>query len=515
MNNCKVPLPNCIDGISGADNITELWSSRFCKLLNCINDDDMNTLSVDVTFSNDIYVTITDIEYVVGQLDKNKSCGLDGICAEHLKYCSRRILPLLAMCISALFIHGFLPDYMLPVVLVPVIKDKCRKINDSDNYRPIALASVISKVEEKILITRMSDLLITTCNQFGFKSKMGTDRCIYALKEIVENHRSLNGSVFMGFLDASKAFDRLKHSILFQKLIDRKMPGYIIRYASQTMYVRWSGILSHGFLVAIGVRQGGILSPYLFNVYMDDLSIALSACCTGCCVSNTIMNHFMYVDDLVIFSPSSVGLRALISVCEKYGISHEIRFNYKKSAIMICRGQYMKNVYPPLYTRNGEIIKEVDSVRYLGHIISSNGKDDKDIMRQCQQLYARGNVLLRKCMCSMDMKVKLFNTYCSPMYTAQLWWNHTVYSFHRLNVCCNNILRRLLRRPRYCSASGLFAECGIPNCIAVIRSLIYKCITRLNESTNDVILSILSSDIRWTSRIRRYWVICKDIVCAP
>ena len=56
----------------------------------------------------------------------------------------------------------------------------------------------------------------------------------------------------------------------------------------------------------------------------------------------------------------------------------------------------MKNVYPPLYTLNGEVIKEVDSVRYLGHIISSNGKDDKDIMRQCQQLYARGNVLLRK-----------------------------------------------------------------------------------------------------------------------
>ena len=63
---------------------------------------------------------------------------------------------------------------------------------------------------------------------------------------------------------------------------------------------------------------------------------------------------------------------------------------------MICRGQYIKNVYPPLYTLNGEIIKEVDSVRYLGHIISSNGKDDKDIIRQCQQLYARGKCLIKK-----------------------------------------------------------------------------------------------------------------------
>ena len=65
------------------------------------------------------------------------------------------------MCISALFIHGFFPDSMLSVVLVPVIKDKCRKINDSDNYRPIriALASVISEVVDKILLNRMSDLL--------------------------------------------------------------------------------------------------------------------------------------------------------------------------------------------------------------------------------------------------------------------------------------------------------------------------------------------------------------------
>ena len=80
---------------------------------------------------------------------------------------------------------------MLSVILVTVIKEKFRKINDSDNYRPIALASVISKVVEKILLNRMSDILITTSNQFGCKSKLGTDTCICALKEIVENHRWL------------------------------------------------------------------------------------------------------------------------------------------------------------------------------------------------------------------------------------------------------------------------------------------------------------------------------------
>ena len=173
---------------------------------------------------------------------------------------------------------------------------------------------------------------------------------------------------------------------------------------------------------------------------------------------------------------------------------------------MICRSNYMNNV-DPVFTLNGKMIDESDTITYLEHILCNSGNDDKDIIRQCQQLYARGNVLLRKFhMCSMSVRIQLFNTYCSPMYTAQLWWNHTVASFHRLNFAYNNVLRRLLRRPRFCSASGLFAECRIPNCKAVIRNLIFRFMTRLDLSTNSIISTILVSDIRWTSRIRRHWV---------
>ena len=84
-----------------------------------------------------------------------------------------------------------------------------------DNYRPIALASVISKVVEIIILNIISKLLSTCSNQFGFQQKLDTDTCIYILKEIVEKYRSLNECIFMCFLDASKAFDRVKHSVLF------------------------------------------------------------------------------------------------------------------------------------------------------------------------------------------------------------------------------------------------------------------------------------------------------------
>ena len=132
---------------------------------------------------------------------------------------------------------------MLAVVLVPIINDRTGRIDQLDNYRPIALSSIMSKVVEIIVLGRISDLLDICPNQFGFKRKLVTDTCIYVLKDIVDKYRSFNGGMFMCFLDASKDFDRVNHSVLFRKLMQRGIPGYIINilcywYHSQTMCVR-------------------------------------------------------------------------------------------------------------------------------------------------------------------------------------------------------------------------------------------------------------------------------------
>ena len=88
------------------------------------------------------------------------------------------------------------------------------------------------------------------------------------------------------------------------------------------MCVRWGNSLSDPFHVNNGVRQGGILSPYLFNVYMDDLSQSLNCCKTGCLSGEIMINHLMYADDLVLLSPSATGLRELLLACETYSKEH-------------------------------------------------------------------------------------------------------------------------------------------------------------------------------------------------
>ena len=356
----------------------------------------------------------------IKQLDKNKSCGLDGIYAGHLKYASTRLLDLLSHCFSSLLVHGVLPDSMISVVLLPVIKDKAGNITSKDNYRPIALASIVSKVMEIVLLNRMSEYISTRANQFGFKKKHSTDQCIYVMKEIIDTYRALNGSMFVRFLDASKAFDRVNHTVLFNTLIRRGVPSYIVRilivwYENQRMCVRWGNVISESFGVSNGVRQGGIFSPYLFNVYVDNLSSMLNKCNVGCYFGRLLVNHIMYADDLVLLSLSVAGLSKLLQICERFGDGHYVQYNPKKSAVMTFRASYLKGVNLPTFKLNDVHLKEVDSIKYLGHIVKNDLTDDLDIERQCRQLYAQGNMILRKFyMCDPAVKMTLFHSYCLP-----------------------------------------------------------------------------------------------------
>ena len=303
MNNSKLSLPNVIDGVTGSNNIVNMWKSHYEDLFNCLaKDTKTNGLCQNVEYDLDVEVSHPEVTNAIKELSDNKSCGLDGIHAEHLKHCSDILIPLLSKCFTGLLVHGTLPESMIDVVLVPIVKNKRASICSKANYRPIALASIVSKIFEKLLYDRISYALTTCSNQFGFKTKHSTDMCIYAFKEAVLKYRSLNSNVYSCFLDASKAFDRVNHYVLFDKLLKRGVPLYVVRilifwYTSQTMYVRWNNVISSGFGVSNGVRQGGILSPYLFCVYMDDLSIKLNDIKVGCTIGTTLINHLMYADD--------------------------------------------------------------------------------------------------------------------------------------------------------------------------------------------------------------------------
>ena len=181
---------------------------------------------------------------------------------------------------------------------------------------------------------------------------------------------------------------------------------------------------------------------------------------------------------------------------------------------MIVRNTNIRDVPAPAFKVNGDVVCESDKVKYLGHVLCSDCTDNFDIMRQRRQLYALGNSLSRRfSMCSTAVKNALFRTFCTLLYTCQLWSNYSNESIRKLHVAYNNAYRMLYKLPTYCSASLMFAVNNLPSCQAVIRNLTFRFMCWLSASTNDLVSSLLASEVKSYMEIQNLAVLVRHAVC--
>ena len=449
--------------------------------------------------SRDSGVNCDTVQSILNKLKSGKSCGPDGLPAENFKDANKKLSVLLAMCYNSMLTHGHLPVDCIETTLVPIIKDKAGDISDKSNYRPIALATVCSKILEKCLLTKIEEYLYTCENQFGFKKNHGTDSCIFSLKQIVHYYKRLSSPLFICYLDASKAFDKVNQWVLFKKLIDRKVPLFIVRllvfwYRNQTMNVKWGSALSVSFTVHNGVKQGGILSPQFFCVYMDDLSVKLNSAGVGCHFAGLSYNHFSYADDMALVAPSPGGIQKLIKICEEYALDHDIVYNSKKSMCMLVHSKRVKFTEIPVITLCGETLKYKETVKYLGCMVSSDWCDDSDIDRQRRATVIRANSLMRKFYnCSEEVKLLLFNTFCSNMYCSHLWQSYKKATLNKLKVTYHNALRKLFGLQWDCSASNMFVSRHLTGFDALVRKYMAGFVNRLSTSQNPIMTTLVNS----------------------
>jgi len=161
------------------------------------------------------------------------------------------------MCI----VHRYIPNSCLNTAIVPICKNKNGNKTDTSNYRPVEVATVVSKLLEHFILSSISSFLDTTNNQFVFMAGHSTDQCTFLLKQTASYFVTHGSSVHAVFLDASKAFDRVLHMKLFEKLIQRKVPMCFVRLLKhwckeQTRQIKWGKHFSELFHVSNGVRQG-------------------------------------------------------------------------------------------------------------------------------------------------------------------------------------------------------------------------------------------------------------------
>ena len=136
------------------------------------------TTAVDDT---DFLSSVPQVIIAIANIKSKKSCGFDNVYTELVIYYSLSMIKVLCSLFNSFLIHGFLPKMLMSVLIKPILK-KGESISDMDSYRPIALASCLSKVFESLLLDKTRVYLNTKSSQFAYKKKSNTDTCLFAFK---------------------------------------------------------------------------------------------------------------------------------------------------------------------------------------------------------------------------------------------------------------------------------------------------------------------------------------------
>ena len=331
-----------LNGHSDDSEIANIFAANFEKVFTMNNYVPDFSFIDDVVSENsssecsDILFSVDLIDKCINDLKKGKACGPDDISAEHLQNAHPSLVILLKLLFGMMVSHGFVPNDFGNGIIIPLIKDKAGDINDSNNYRGITLTPVISKVFESLILESFPNVFKTDDRQFGFKPGLGCDEAIFSCKFVTDHFISKGSSVYASALDISKAFDKIDHGKLFLSLSDAGLPSLILKilinwYEKLFVCVRWNGYLSSSFRVNCGVRQGGKLSPYAFNCFINLMITKLKSNNIGCSIGSIYLGCFFYADDIILLSASVRGLQNMLDTVFETSCLLSLKFNCGKS----------------------------------------------------------------------------------------------------------------------------------------------------------------------------------------
>jgi hypothetical protein len=225
-------------------------------------------------------------------------------------------------------------------------------------------------------------------------------------------------------------------------------------YCKSYIYVRWAGEISSCFKIGSGVRQGGVLSPQLFAVYINDILTKLQKSRLGCIVKGVVMNAFMYADDLILMSASVYDLQRLVNICIDELDLLLLTLNAKKCFCLRVGKRF--NQFCRRISIGDCEIDWTDELRYLGVWIR-NGNVLKFNLDHAKKKYYRCiNSILGKVGCKEDIVLSLYQSYCRPIlqYGTEVM-SLTITEKKRMSNCTDKLFMKLFKTTN----SNLIAQC--------------------------------------------------------
>ncbi len=377
----KKSIPHCVDGITDGDAIAAAFAKYFSEscTVNSLEQADkirseLLNLRADYIVNDNLseyLVSEFSVQTAIENLKKGKAPGADSLSGEHLKNAHPILHDVLNKLFNCMILIEYVPDAFGISILVPIPKAG-KSQNSVGGYRGISLTPVISKVFEQCLMAKFHSFLKTSDRQFGFKSGTGCATAVYSVRKTIDYFTKKGSTVIVCSLDMEKAFDKMNRDALFIKMLKKRIPltliniyeGWMNKSASQ---VRWGNFSSNSFAVRSGTRQGGIFSPVLFSIFIDDILSKLESSDCGCYINNVCLNSMMYADDLLLLAISVQDMLKLLEVCREELMLIDMKLNVDKSSAIRVGGGWNRPI-PPLTFGDKKIPWKAE-ITYLGMTI--------------------------------------------------------------------------------------------------------------------------------------------------
>jgi hypothetical protein len=398
-------------------------------------------------------------------LKRGVSPGLDGISVEHLVHAvCPSLCAILSNLYSIILSTCTVPDTFKIGLLVPILKKATSDPNLPESYRPVSISSIHSKLIE-IFLTPDSKISDT---QFGFQRGRGTSFVTCMLNDSIQYFNANGSAIYAAALDAEKCFDSIWHLGLFYKLWDKIPPShwlFLLKwYRSSCLTVKWRNEYSFPFPVTKGMRQGSILSPYLFNLFIDNLLLKLKNVNTGIRIGDFHLNHAVYADDVNLMSTNAKGLQTLINICTSYASEWKFKFGFKKSKCIMFGKCITKN-YPKWFVE-GKAIDLSEEIDVLGVTFDSKSKFEKHVLNRTQScrknIFRLTSVGMSYPGLSTNVKTYLWKSMGSPvlLYGMEAI-SLTNMCIKSLETCEGTIVKKLMGLNKRSHHSALFNALGI------------------------------------------------------
>ena len=382
-------------------------------------------------------ITVDEIMKAIKNLKNGKSAGADLISNEMIKSGTQVLINPLCKLFNFIFQTGTFPK-IWNESYISLIHKKGDKLNPN-NYRGISITSNLGKLFNKVIHNRLFQFIdsnkLITRNQIGFKPKSRTADHIFTLKSLIDHYKSKKKKVFAAFIDLRKAFDTVWREGLFYILLKHKIPYKIFNiiysmYQDTRCRIKFQNGLSQFFPSTCGVKQGDVLSPILFNLFINGLSDDLDNSHTNpLMVGDVTISSLMYADDIILLSETQEGLQKALDVLNCFCISWKLSINKQKSKIMVFNSN--GKTHSNHFKIENETIETVKSYCYLGIIFSYSGNlnlSKTNLMDKGRKAWYK----IKKTLSldnSCSILEKLFDTLVVPviLYGSEVWGAVKIY----------------------------------------------------------------------------------------